>query len=64
MVGTEKSRRVTAKVAQLMRGSCRDARCPSRAAVVIPPAQSDTVLAWSVPVISVAARMASSTAST
>ncbi len=51
MVGTEKSSRVTAKVAQWMRWSDRAARRPRRAAVVIPPAHSEMVLTWSVPAI-------------
>ena len=51
MVGTEKSSRVTAKVALLISGSSRAARWPSRAAVVIPPAHREMVLTWSVPAI-------------
>ncbi len=44
MVGTEKSSRVTAKVAEWMKGSERAANRPNRAAVVMPPAHREMVL--------------------
>src|ERR1700728_369225 len=64
IVGTEKSRRVTAKLAQLISGLPDEARWPSNAAVVMPPAHSEIVLAVSLPMISQAVRTDSSTAST